>query len=724
MRRLPWKRLLSLALLWAAALTLLRECGNNPWEDGAAAQNALFTTITAEIRNLDPASSNYTHEFAILDNIVEAPLAYHYLKRPYALIPMLLEELPVPVFYDRVGRVLEGDPPAEQVARTEYTLRLRRGIRYQPHPCFSPSSRPRVPEPRTPWDWEWNPVDSREVTARDFQVSLARLCDPRSGCTVFAQLSSFLPGLQETRQEVARQREELDRLRQAAGESPEEREANPSLPDYREIPCQAIQVLDDHTLKYVLSRKYPQFLYWLTMHYFAPVPWEALEFYQQPMVRKAGLAFANWPVGCGPFLLKECDLDLRIVLERNPNYHETLYPSEGTEEDRLAGRLEDAGKRLPFLDQVIFHWEPESLPAWTKFTQGYYDFSGLPADMFDQALSLPPGGGEMALSPEMARRGITMTTSVPPISYYYAFNFRDPVVGGLGERQRLLRQAISIALDSQEFIDIFRNGNGVVAEGIIPPGIFGAANPPESMNTVVNQWDGHRSRRRELADARRLLEKAGYPGGVDRETGEPLVLYLDHAAAGQPDFKSRFQWLKDHLGRLGIRLEERGFDLNRSRRRVAEGNWQFLYGRAWVADYPDPENFLMLFASQNGHVEHHGPNYSNYSNPAFDQCFRKLETMENTPERLALLRQASRLLAEDAPVAWDFHPRNLALVHPWLKNFIPQSISYDNLKYLRVEPERRLQCQREWNRPLRWPLLALLGLLSLLCLRPFRRRLA
>ncbi len=720
MRQFPWKNLLAAALVWGGVLALLQTCDNNPWEDGAAAQNTLFTTISSEIRSLDPAASNYTHEFAILDNVVEAPLAYHYLKRPYTLLPMLLEELPVPVFYDQEGRVLPGDPPPEQVARTEYTLRLRPGISYQPHPCFHPESRPLAERPGSPWDF--GPVASREVTAQDFQTSLVRLCDPRSGCTVFGQLDTFLLGLGETREAVAREIQVLDQKRREAGESPEELEAFPSLPEYHQIPCPAIRILDRYTFQYTLSRKYPQFLYWLAMHYFAPVPREALVFFQRPEAREAGLRFANWPVGCGPFLLKECDLNFRIVLERNPLYHDFRYPEEGTPEDVREGRLQDAGQRLPFLDQVIFHWEPESLPAWTKFTQGYYDFSGLPADMFDQALSLPPGGGELGLSPEMAERGISMTTSVPPITYYYAFNFRDPVVGGLGERQRLLRQAISIVLDSSQFIQIFRNGNGVPAESIIPPGIFGAANPPEGLNHFVNQWDGQHSRRLALAEARQRLAQAGYPGGVDQKTGNPLVLYLDHAAAGQPDFKSRFRWLQDHLGQLGIRLEERGFDLNRSRQRISQGNWQFLYGRGWVGDYPDPENFLMLYASRNGHVEYHGPNYANYSNPEYDRCFQTLETMEDSPERLALIRQATEILARDAPVVWDFHPRNLALVHPWLHNFQPQTIAYDTLKYLRLEPERRTRCQREWNRPRKWPVLALLALFTIPLLLPRRRR--
>lgn len=718
--RIPWRRLFALAACWTLALAVLRNCNNDPWPDGASGENTLFTTFNAEIRSLDPSAVNFTHESAVLDNIMEAPLAYHYLKRPYTLVPMMLEALPEARYYDREGRVLEGDPDPSLVARTEYTLNIRPGILYQPHPCFAGDSAATCDSPGTPWDF--GPLSQREATAEDFVVSLSRLCDPRSGCTVFAQLAGFIEGLHECRRELSEEIRRLDARRLESGETPSEIASAPSIPDYRRIAPAGIEALDSHTVRYTLSRKYPQFLYWLTMHYFAPIPYETFEFHGRPDVIAAGIKYADWPVANGAYMLRECDLDFRIVLERNPNYHDARFPSEGNAGDEEAGLLDDAGKRLPFVDKVVFNWEPESIPSWTKFTQGYYDDSGLPVDMFDKAISVPQGGGELSLSPEMAEKGMKMTTAVPPVSYYYAFNMRDPVVGGLGKRQRLLRQAVSIAMDTRQFIDIFRNGNGVVSEGIIPPGIFGAAEPPVYMNNIINTWNGTTCVRRSIEDARRLLAEAGYPGGRDEATGEQLVLYLDHAAAGKPDFKSRFQWISDQIGRLGIRVEERGFDLNRSRRRISEGNWQFLYGRAWVADYPDPENFLMLFASENGQVEHHGPNYSNYSNPEYDALFHQLETMPDTPRRLELIRQASEILYRDAPVVWDIHPKNMALTHGWVYNYLPQSIAYDNLKYLRVDPAMRVRLQKEWNAPCTWPVLLLMAVFTVASLIPRRER--
>jgi hypothetical protein len=92
--------------------------------------------------------------------------------------------------------------------------------------------------------------------------------------------------------------------------------------------------------------------------------------------------------------------------------------------------------------------------------------------------------------------------------------------------------------------------------------------------------------------------------------------------------------------------------------------------------------------------------------------------MPEGTERLALIHQAESILCEDAPKCWGYHPVNVTLVHRWLHNYLPPTIAYDNLKYLRIDSQERAAAQREWNRPRRWPILALavLGSLTWLCL--------
>ncbi len=127
---------------------------------------------------------------------------------------------------------------------------------------------------------------------------------------------------------------------------------------------------------------------------------------------------------------------------------------------------------MPFIDKVVFSLEKESIPYWNKFLQGYYDASGITSDTFDQTVQITTSG-DVTLADAMREQGIRLQTSVATSVMYMGFNMLDPVVGGDSERTRKLRQAISIAIDQEEFISIFSNGRGIPGQGPIPPGIFG-----------------------------------------------------------------------------------------------------------------------------------------------------------------------------------------------------------------------------------------------------------
>jgi oligopeptide transport system substrate-binding protein len=127
---------------------------------------------------------------------------------------------------------------------------------------------------------------------------------------------------------------------------------------------------------------------------------------------------------------------------------------------------------LPFVERAVYSLESESIPYWNKFLQGFYDSSGISSDAFDQAIQFD-AAGEAGLTDDMREKGIDLVTAVDTSIWYMGFNMVDPLLGGDSERARLLRQAISIAVDFGEYISIFANGRGVEAQGAIPPGIFG-----------------------------------------------------------------------------------------------------------------------------------------------------------------------------------------------------------------------------------------------------------
>jgi ABC-type transport system substrate-binding protein len=309
----------------------------------------------------------------------------------------------------------------------------------------------------------------------------------------------------------------------------------------------------------------------------------------------------------------------------------------------------------------------------------------------------------------MLEKGIQLDTSVATTTFYFGFNMKDPVVGGSSERARKLRQAISIAVDVEEYLSIFANGRGIVAMSPLPPGIFGRRDGERGINPVTHVWRNGRAERRPLADAKRLLAQAGYPDGRDARTGAPLVLYFDTTSAGAGD-KSRLDWWRNQLAKLGIQLEVRDTDWNRFQEKIRKGAQQ-LYGLGWSADYPDPENFLFLLYGPEARADGAGANSSNYANPKFDALFDEMKALPNGAERQRLIERMVDLVREDAPWIFGFHPKDYTLRQSWLFNVKPNELAGNTTKYLRLDPLRREALRRQWNRPIVWPLVAMLVLL-------------
>ncbi|MDH4293058.1 MAG: ABC transporter substrate-binding protein, partial [Betaproteobacteria bacterium] len=403
------------------------------------------------------------------------------------------------------------------------------------------------------------------------------------------------------------------------------------------------------------------------------------------------------------------------------------YPAEGEPADAASGLLQDAGKTLPFIDKVVFSLEKEQIPYWNKFLQGYYDASGIASDTFDQAVQFS-GQGDVTLSDDMIRRGIRLQTSLATSVFYLGFNMRDPVVGnvdgGSGERRRKLRLAISIAVDQEEFISIFRNGRGVPSHGPIPPGIFGHREPDEAgINPYVYEWRNGQPQRKSIEQAKKLLAEAGYPNGRDAKTGEPLLLHLDTTSSGA-DSKARLDWYIRQFQKLGVQLVIRATDFNRLQDKLRRGTAQ-LYFLGWNADYPDPENFLFLLHGPQGRARTQGENASNYRNAEYDQLFDRMKHMANGAERQAIIDRMIAILRHDAPWVWSFFPKDYTLHHAWVHNGKPNQIANNGLKYQRLDPALRAVKRREWNPPVVWPLALVTALLvigTLPAIAAFRRR--
>jgi ABC-type transport system substrate-binding protein len=696
--------------LLVAGLLLLAGCGDGAWNDPYGESHkelkVLYSAFEERPKHLDPARSYTSSEVIYTGQIYEPPLQYHFLKRPYQLIPLTAEAMPHVRLIGKEGETLDSGADADAVAYSEYVIRIRPGIRYQPHPAFARTEAGEyryhalTEEQLQPLHAlaDFDHSGSRELTAQDYVYQIKRLAFPRLHCPIAGVMGEYIVGFRKLEQQL---NEEELRLKKESGQD------RPYL-DLRDFSMEGVEVLDRYSFRVRLRGKYPQFLYWMAMPFFAPMPWEADRFYSQEGLWERNIKLDWYPVGTGPFMLTENNPNLRMVMERNPNFHGELYPTEGEQGDREQGLLRDAGRPLPLIDRAVYSLEKESIPYWNKFLQGYYDASGISSDSFDQAISIGPQG-EAGLTEAMKAKEIKLVTAVQTSIFYLGFNWRDPVVGGDSERARLLRRAISIAVDYEEFISIFANGRGLPAQGPIPAGIFGYREG--DINPYVYERVNGKLRRKSIEAAQGLMTQAGYPGGRDPKSGRALTLYYDTLSRGPGD-KARLNWFRKQFKKLGIELVIRTTDYNRFQEKMRKGAAQ-IFSWGWNADYPDPENFLFMLYGPNAKAVKNGENAANYVNPEYDALFERMKTMDNGPERQKIIDRMVEILRQDAPWAWGFFPKGFSLHHSWYRNVKPNLMANNTLKYKAVDPVQRGQQREAWNAPVLWPLVALLIILLL-----------
>ena len=666
---------------------------NNPYPAADRGKSIFYTAFTERPKHLDPAQAYSENEYEFLAQIYAPPLQYHYLKRPYQLVPLAASAMPAVRYLDKHHRPLPDTAPAEKIAFSVYEIHIKPNMHFQPHPAFARDAQGK-PEydhltPHALRDIhalsDFPQSGTRIVTAADYAYQIKRLAHPQLHLPIFGVMSEYIVGLKDY----------AATLQQEVKKNPD------AFLDLNKYPLPGVQVVDDLTYRIEIIGKYPQFAYWLAMPFFAPMPVEAERFYAQDGMRERNLILDWWPVGSGPYYLSENNPNQRMVLTRNPYYDSETYPTEGETGDAAAGLLVDAGKSLPLIDQVVFTLEKETIPYWNKFLQGYYDASGISSDSFDQAVQVNVGG-EATVTDEMRAQGIMLSTAVATSTFYTGFNWLDTTVGGSSERGIKLRQAIAIAVDFEEFVSIFANGRGIAAQSPIPPGIFGYREGEAGINHYVYDWVDGAPKRKSIETAKRLLAEAGYPNGVDAQTHQPLVINLDTTASGVGD-KSRLDWLRKQFDKINVQLVARSTDYNRFQDKIRKGDTQMFYF-GWNADYPDPENFLFLLSGAQAKVSKGGENAANYSNPEYERLFEQMKNMENSPARQEIIDRMLEIVRRDSPWMWGYHPKNYVLQHSWLSNVKANVMANNKLKYWRVDAQRRDVLRRDWNQPARWPL--------------------
>jgi len=337
----------------------------------------------------------------------------------------------------------------------------------------------------------------------------------------------------------------------------------------------------------------------LAMPYCSAVPHEAVE---------SSDNFGETPVGSGPFYLKAWHRGEKMVMRKHVRYH----------------LVDDQGVRLPYLEAVSIRFIPDRQTAFLEMVKGDLDFlTGLDPSYKDQLLDLE---GNLAARWE----GEMTLEKAPFLNTEYLGIQMDPCTPDF-LCNASVRRALNIAIDRESMIQHLKNGVGAPGNrGVIPKGMPGFVEQDRPLPYAPEY-------------AQELLKEAL---GEDLSQLDPIVI---STTASYRDLCSYIQsaWID-----LGLKVELEVLPSATFREEKAQGQLA-VYRASWIADYPDPENYLMLFESSQ-HAPA-GPNAAHVSDIVIDGFLDVSRTLRGDA-RLDLLQEADhRIRQQDyiVPLMYD-----------------------------------------------------------------------
>ena len=483
-----------------------------------------------------------------------------------------------------------------------FTFRLRQGILFQDDPAFRGKR--------------------RELIAADYVYSWKRIYDPRwKSPMLFVLENSKVAGLTELRAASLKGKRPFDYATEVDG----------------------LRVLDRYTLQLKLNEPNPRFIYnFADASLFGAVAHEVVEAYGDDIMAH--------PVGTGPFRLAAWTRSSRIVLERNPTFREELYDFEAAADvpQLTAETAHLRGRRLPLVDRVEVSVIEESQPRWLAFLQGQLDLlDPVPVDLVRVAA---PNG---KLAPFLERKGIkAVFTPMSDITLSY-FNIEHPLVGGYTPEKVALRRAVALGFDGTEYIRSIFSGYGVQASAPFVPATFGH---DPAYKTAMVEYDPAR--------AKALLDTYGYidrDGDGWRETPEGAPLTLEIAATNTQRDRSQNELWKKYMSAIGLRTSFRIAQWPELVKQSMAGQLM-MWGYAWQVGQPDSgQIFGMAYGPNRESI-----NDARFDLPAFNRLFEQQRVMPDGPERLAVLREATRLMVAYMPYLLHMHRVYVDLAQPWV----------------------------------------------------------
>jgi ABC-type transport system substrate-binding protein len=514
-----------------------------------------------------------------------------------------------------VPMVAEAMPEVSDQGKT-YLFKLRKGVFFTPDAAFR--------------------GQRRELTAQDFVYSYMRFMDPVNRSQWAFMLEGKIVGL-DVLAAKAKKTGKFDYDAKVAG----------------------MEAVDRYTLRFRLTATDYNFPYIVAHVPFSAVAREVVEAYP-------GEELMAHPVGTGPYLLKSWTRRSKIVLEANPEYRGFVWdfePSDEARDQTLITAMK--GKRMPQVGRVEITIIEEPQSIWLAFQQKDLDYIDVPEAFTPKAID-----GDK-LKPELAQQGVTLERVVEPGITYAAFNFQDPVLGGLAKEKIALRRALAMAYDVNREIEVLRKYQAVHVQMPIPAGVVG--HDPKYRSII----------RYDPETANKLLDYFGYQRGPDgwrrQPDGKPLVIH--QATEPSSDSREFDELWQRSAERIGIRMVFDVAPFGDSVKASKECRLQ-MWGQAWGADYPDGDNFMQLLYGPNTGQS----NTACYQSKAFDKLYEQSRALPNSPERNRLFLLMSRQMEVDT--AWSLNVSRVRnqLIRPWVIGYKKHPILRAEFAYVDVEP--------------------------------------
>ena len=337
---------------------------------------------------------------------------------------------------------------------------------------------------------------------------------------------------------------------------------------------------------------------------------------------KRGAGFASHPVGTGAFRFVSWRRDDQVVLERFAEHF----------------------RGPAHLERVVFRVIPAEGTRFNEYVAGQLDVGDIPTGRCRAVQADAKLKGDVAIWPTLGTSALRFNVERAP--------FTDARV----------RRAVAHAIDPPIIVDRLLEGCVKAAQGIVPPVLAG-------WTATAKRLPLDRER------ARALLAEAGFPGG--RGLG-PVAYHFNTNDANQRIAEA----LQAQLKEIGVTLELRRLDWAAHIKVVDDGSAGF-FRQGWIADYPDPENFLtVLFHSRNVGA---AGNTSRYRNPAVDRLLDEADTMAIGAARMKRYAEAEQMILDDAVWVSLYFYASRALIKPHVKGLerSPQSTAPEFLAPLR-----------------------------------------